>query len=89
MSARFSMRLTVVGAMCRPAEGNLRQRRLAEIWNDPDAFAYNRKFRVEDLRGACAGCEFGEVCRGGCTWTSVAHHGHPHDCPTCYCKIAH
>ena len=67
-------------------EGNLRRRRLPEIWNDPDAFAYNRKFRVEDLRGACAGCEYGEVCRGGCTWTSVAHSGHPHDFPHCYCK---
>lgn len=68
-------------------EGNLRQRRLPEIWNDPNAFAYNRKFRVEDLKGQCAGCEFGEVCRGGCTWTSVAHHGHPHEYPHCYCKI--
>jgi radical SAM protein with 4Fe4S-binding SPASM domain len=69
-------------------EGNLRQRRLPEIWNDPHAFAYNRKFRVEDLRGACTGCEFGEICRGGCTWTSVAHNGHPHDYPHCYCRIA-
>ena len=69
-------------------EGNLRHRRLADIWNDPNAFAYNRRFRVEDLKGACAGCEFGEICRGGCTWTSVAHHGHPHDYPHCYCKIA-
>jgi radical SAM protein with 4Fe4S-binding SPASM domain len=69
-------------------EGNLRRRRLAEIWNDPDAFAYNRKFRVEDLRGACAGCEYGEVCRGGCTFTSVAHGGHPHDFPHCYAKHA-
>ena len=69
-------------------EGNLRQRRLPEIWNDPNAFAYNRKFQVEDLKGACAGCDFGEICRGGCTWTSVAHHGHPHDYPHCYCKVA-
>ena len=34
-------------------EGNLRQRSLQEIWNDPDAFAYNRKFRPELLTGAC------------------------------------
>jgi radical SAM protein with 4Fe4S-binding SPASM domain len=68
-------------------EGNLRKRRLAEIWNDPNAFAYNRKFRLEDLRGTCAGCEYGEFCRGGCTWTSVAHSGHPHDYPHCFCKV--
>jgi radical SAM protein with 4Fe4S-binding SPASM domain len=69
-------------------EGNLRRRRLAEIWNDPDAFAYNRKFRVEDLRGACAGCEYGEICRGGCTSASVASSGHPHAYPHCFCKVA-
>jgi radical SAM protein with 4Fe4S-binding SPASM domain len=69
-------------------EGNLRKQRLPEIWSNPDAFAYNRKFRTEDLKGQCAGCEFGDVCRGGCTWTSVAHAGHPHDFPHCYCKAA-
>jgi radical SAM protein with 4Fe4S-binding SPASM domain len=68
-------------------EGNLRKQRLSEIWNNPDAFAYNRKFRADDLRGACAGCEFGEVCRGGCTFSSVAHAGHPHDYPHCYHKL--
>jgi radical SAM protein with 4Fe4S-binding SPASM domain len=67
-------------------EGNLRKQRLPEIWNNPEGFAYNRKFRSQDLQGACAGCEFGEVCRGGCTWTSVAHTGHPHDFPHCYFK---
>ena len=67
-------------------EGNVRKRRLPEIWNDGNAFAYNRQFRCDDLRGACAGCDFGEVCRGGCTSTSVAHSGHPHDFPHCYCK---
>ncbi len=58
------------------------------VWNNPDAFAYNRKFRVQDLKGSCAGCEFGDVCRGGCTWTSVAHAGHPHEFPHCYYKVA-
>ena len=69
-------------------EGNLRRKRLREIWQSPDAFAYNRRFRVEDLRGACAGCAFGEICRGGCTWTSVAHFGHAHDFPHCYHRVA-
>jgi radical SAM protein with 4Fe4S-binding SPASM domain len=68
-------------------EGNLRTRRLPEIWNDPNAFAYNRQFRTEDLQGKCAGCAFGEICRGGCTWTSVALAGHPHDFPHCFYKI--
>ena len=69
-------------------EGNLRRRRLAEIWNDPDAFAYKRKFRVGNLRGAGAGREYGDIGRGGCTSTSVAASGHPHDYPHCFCKVA-
>ncbi len=69
-------------------EGNVRQRSLVDIWRDPDAFAYNRRFRVEELRGDCAACDFGEICRGGCTWTSVAHHGHPHQFPHCYYNLS-
>jgi radical SAM protein with 4Fe4S-binding SPASM domain len=72
---------------CDFVEGNLRKQRLSAIWNNPNAFSYNRKFRIDDLRGACAGCEFGEVCRGGCTFTSIAHSGHPHDYPHCYYRI--
>ena len=47
-------------------EGNLRERTLADIWTDPDAFAYNRKFRPDMLTGKCAGCEYGPVCAAGC-----------------------
>ena len=47
-------------------EGNLRERSLRSIWEDPDAFAYNRKFTKELLTGACAECEVGEYCGGGC-----------------------
>ena len=65
-------------------EGNVRERSLIDIWHDPDTFAYNRRFRVEHLKGDCQGCEYGEICRGGCTWTSASHHGHPHQFPHCY-----
>lgn len=47
-------------------EGNLRRRRLADIWNDPDAFAYNRRFSPSMLTGPCAACPHGNVCAGGC-----------------------
>ncbi|MCA9668259.1 MAG: radical SAM protein [Myxococcales bacterium] len=65
-------------------EGNVRERSLREIWHDPNAFAYNRKFSVDKLSGKCRGCEFGEICRGGCTWTSFSHHGEAHAFPSCY-----
>ena len=47
-------------------EGNLRERSLNDIWNDPDAFTYNRNFTPDLLTGGCSGCEHGRYCAGGC-----------------------
>lgn len=47
-------------------EGNLRERSLLDIWCDPDAFSYNRKFDPSMLTGKCAECELGGRCAGGC-----------------------
>jgi radical SAM protein with 4Fe4S-binding SPASM domain len=47
-------------------EGNLRERTLADIWNDKASFSYNRDFDVDILTGQCAGCDVGDECRGGC-----------------------
>jgi radical SAM protein with 4Fe4S-binding SPASM domain len=47
-------------------EGNLREKSLREIWEDPDAFAYNRRFTTDQLTGKCASCPRGDVCAGGC-----------------------
>ncbi|MBW2731716.1 MAG: radical SAM protein [Deltaproteobacteria bacterium] len=65
-------------------EGNVRRQSLVDIWCNPEAFAYNRKFSTDQLKGSCAGCDYGEICRGGCTWTAVSNTGHPHDFPQCY-----
>lgn len=50
----------------RDTEGNVRARPLAEIWRDPAAFAYNRRFSVDQLTGFCRTCVHAELCRGGC-----------------------
>lgn len=47
-------------------EGNLREKSLEEIWSDPNAFSYNRHFKIEQLSGKCKKCDYGEVCAGGC-----------------------
>ncbi len=65
-------------------EGNVADKPLAEVWFDPDKFAYNRKFKVENLGGFCRSCEYAEICRGGCSWTSFAHTLGQHDNPYCY-----
>jgi radical SAM protein with 4Fe4S-binding SPASM domain len=68
----------------RFVEGNIRERPLKEIWEAPGAFAYNRQFTVERLHGFCRTCDFAEVCRGGCSWTSFAHVGDTGGNPYCY-----
>jgi radical SAM protein with 4Fe4S-binding SPASM domain len=47
-------------------EGNLRQESLSEIWYKEGNFAYNRQFDISHLCGACANCDLGRFCRGGC-----------------------
>jgi radical SAM protein with 4Fe4S-binding SPASM domain len=47
-------------------EGNVRKTSLTDIWNNENAFAYNRKFTTDLLSGKCRGCEAGDMCRGGC-----------------------
>lgn len=64
-------------------EGNLRQRSLREIWEDPDAFAYNRKMTWESLHGKCAECPDNWLCRGGCRSYNYFVHGDLYDSPFC------
>lgn len=68
-------------------EGNLRRESLRDIWERPGAFAYTRSFELSHLQGSCAGCEFGEVCRGGCTFLAFATSGRAHDNPYCLHRI--
>ncbi|MCX6565061.1 MAG: radical SAM protein [Candidatus Aminicenantes bacterium] len=68
-------------------EGNVKRNPLREIWERPGAFAYTRGFEVKSLAGACEGCEYGEVCRGGCTFLAFATSGRCHDNPYCLHRI--
>lgn len=47
-------------------EGNLREKSLEEIWNNPHAFSYNRDFNEDMLSGKCRQCEYKKRCAGGC-----------------------
>ena len=64
-------------------EGNLRNESLRSIWEDPDRFAYNRKFRKELLTGKCVECELGEYCAGGCRSYNYFVHGKLYESPFC------
>ena len=62
-------------------EGSLRERTLAEIWDDP------RRFHPDQLTGACAGCPLGRICRGGCTSLAVSVTGVVGDNPHCLRRL--
>ncbi len=64
-------------------EGNLRERSLIDIWTDPDAFAYNRKFRENMLTGNCKNCKFGDECAGGCRSYDFFTTGRLYENPLC------
>lgn len=56
-------------------EGNVRERSLVDIWNDPNAFAYNRQWQLDDLGGFCRTCKNATLCRGGCRAKMTASGG--------------
>ncbi|MBO4697114.1 MAG: radical SAM protein [Lachnospiraceae bacterium] len=64
-------------------EGNLREKSLREIWEDEDAFAYNRKFDKSMLTGPCASCAQGPFCAGGCRSYNFFTHGKLYEAPRC------
>jgi radical SAM protein with 4Fe4S-binding SPASM domain len=68
-------------------EGNIREKTLKEIWNNPDGFAYNRKFTHETASGFCHDCKYLPLCRGGCTTTSTSASGCRADNPYCTYRI--
>ena len=68
-------------------EGNVKEESLVKIWNKKGAFAYTRDFNSTNLHGSCADCEFGEICRGGCTFMAMGATGKPHNNPYCLLKV--
>ena len=56
-------------------EGNVRLRSVKDIWNDADAFSFNREFDITLLDGDCRGCDVGDVCKGGCRASNYFFNG--------------
>ena len=65
-------------------EGNLRERSLRDIWEDENAFSYNRRFDPSLLTGSCAKCPHGSVCAGGCrSYNYFSNAGRLYENPLC------
>ena len=64
-------------------EGNLRERTLRDIWEDENAFSYNRAFTPDMLTGKCKSCEVGAFCAGGCRSYNYFTTGRLYENPLC------
>lgn len=65
--------------------GNIRERRLKDIWSGNNEFLWKLRHRERLLRGRCAECRFLEICRGGSRARALAVYddfGAPD--PSCY-----
>lgn len=56
-------------------EGNIRDKSLRDIWENPEGFAWRRKMTKSKLTGDCAVCNYGSVCLGGCPNTRLTMNG--------------
>ncbi len=66
------------------AGGNIRDRKLSEIWKHSPNLSFSRKDRLDELWGYCRQCYYAKECQGGCTWTSQSLLGRPGNNPYCY-----
>lgn len=66
------------------AGGNIRDKRLKEIWETSEPLGFNRRRTVDDLWGFCRTCYYAETCMAGCTWTSHALMGRAGNNPMCH-----
>ena len=48
------------------SEGNIKDKPFAQIWQDHNLFAYNRRPDLSNLPTYCKECQYKYVCRGGC-----------------------
>jgi radical SAM protein with 4Fe4S-binding SPASM domain len=69
-------------------EGNIRDRPLEDIWLDPAAFAYRRRFDPTRLVGTCRDCAYERICGGGCTALAYAALGRTGENPYCLHRLA-
>ena len=63
--------------------GNIRDAAIAEVVKNSKELRYLRERTREDLWGYCKECYYGDICKGGCSWTSHCLLGRPGNNPYC------
>lgn len=64
--------------------GNVRTKRVREIWDETAELAFARKPRDEELWGFCKSCYYASVCKAGCSWTAHVFFGKRGNNPYCH-----
>lgn len=64
-------------------EGNVKNESIKVIWNKEDNFSFTRNFDEKNLSGDCKDCQYGSICRGGCSSLAFNTTGKLHNNPYC------
>ena len=64
--------------------GNLRTDRLRDLLEQAPELRFNLGAHTDHLWGFCAGCDYADLCRGGCTWTAHVFFGRAGNTPYCH-----
>ncbi|TDH18452.1 radical SAM protein [Segetibacter sp. 3557_3] len=67
--------------------GNVRDKRLQDIWDQAEELAFTRKRRSSELWGFCRSCYYSSICLAGCSWTSHVLFGKRGNNPYCYHRV--
>ena len=89
-SATITYEGRVRGCSMMPEEfdaGDLHDESLETIWNDRSRFAYTLQYDPRRLTGACASCQFGALCRAGCTTMAYWATGSIYENPYCLHRL--
>lgn len=67
--------------------GNVRDSDLRSVWRESKELSFTRESRVDELWGFCAGCDFKEICQGGCSFMTHTTFGRRGNNPFCYHRV--
>lgn len=64
--------------------GNVRDVKLADVWSTHPKLNFVQQRTTDELWGFCATCQYGDLCRAGCSFTSTCTFGRRGNNPWCY-----
>lgn len=69
------------------ASGNVLTTPIADVWDTSPTMRFARDRTADELWGFCATCDYADVCRGGCSFTTHTTLGRRGNNPWCYHRV--